>query len=148
VCAEDRPLLAAIEKLINRKIEVRIAEGFEPERGRPAPAAQESTPRGEPRAGRKGRSEGEGRKGRSEGEGRKPQPEARPPRHRGRREEERAPRYANSPAATTSGDSGGMDFSKPYEPSPSAAAAVETPERPATRKTGQAIPALFRRKAA
>jgi hypothetical protein len=47
-----------------------------------------------------------------------------------------------------SGNAGGMDFSKPYEPSPQAAAAVEAPERPATRKSAQAIPALFRRKAA
>ena len=30
VCAEDRPLLAAIERLINKKIEVRHADGFEP----------------------------------------------------------------------------------------------------------------------
>jgi len=146
VCAEDRPLLAAIEKLINRKIEARTAEGFEAERGRSAPPSGEGTARGEPRGRRQGRKEGEGR--RPEGEGRKPQPAARPPRHRGRREEERAPRYADSPAATTSGDSGGMDFSKPYEPSPTAAAAVEAPERPGTRKSTQAIPALFRRKAA
>jgi ATP-dependent RNA helicase RhlE len=141
VCGEDRPLLAAIEKLINRKIEVRLAEGFEPERGRAAPAA--GAQRGEPRAEPRGQ-----RKGRGDGEGRKPRAEPRQPRQRGRREEERAPRYAASAAPATSGNSGGMDFDKPYEPSPGAAAAVEAPERPASRKPAQAIPALFRRKAA
>jgi ATP-dependent RNA helicase RhlE len=141
VCAEDRPLLAAIEKLINRKIEARVAEGFEPERGRASPAAgaQRGEPRSEPRGQRKGRGEGEGRS--------KPRTEPRQPRQRGRREEERAPRYSGAPAPVSSGNSGGMDFDKPYEPSPSAAA-VEAPERPASRKPAQAIPALFRRKAA
>jgi len=141
VCAEDRPLLAAIEKLINRKIEVRSVEGFEGERRREAPRAQERAPQAEP----KGRKRGDGRR---EAEGRGPKPQGRPPRERRPREEERAPRHAASPPATTSGNSGGMDFNKPYEPSPGATAAVESPERPAARKTSQAIPALFRRKAA
>jgi len=40
VCAEDRPLLAAIERLLNRSIEQRIVPGFEPGTG---------SARGEPR---------------------------------------------------------------------------------------------------
>ena len=130
VCAEDRPLLAAIEKLIGRKIDVRQAEGFEPERrreARPEAPAGKPQPRGEDRRGRES-----GRRG---------------ARSRSQRDEGRAPRHAASPAQQTSGDSGGMDFSKPYEPSPSAAA-VEGPEKAPARKPAQAIPALFRRKAA
>jgi ATP-dependent RNA helicase RhlE len=153
VCAEDRGLLSAIERLINKKIEVRHAEGFEPERRREAPAAA-TAEREQPRSEGKGRRGGQGRRegqppkqveARGEGRG-KP---ARPPRERSqaRREDDRAPRYANAPAPRTSGNSGGMDFNKPYEPSGSAAP-VEAAERPSTKKPAQAIPALFRRKAA
>ena len=130
VASEDRPLLGAIERLINKKIEVRSVEGFEA--GRPVPRAAEAKPRTQP-----------------------PKPERKPqaePKPRGERRErhrdDRAPRHARSPQATTSGNSGGMDFSKPYEPSPTAAA-VEQPDQPAVRKRpAQAVPALFRRKAA
>ena len=44
-----------------------------------------------------------------------------------------------------------MDFNKPYEPSPSAAAATPAPEAGETaprKRPGQAVPALFRKKAA
>jgi len=44
VSAEDRPLLAAIERLIGRRIEQRRVEGFEPGERRHAPAAQEPRP--------------------------------------------------------------------------------------------------------
>ncbi len=144
VCAEDRPLLAAIEKLINRKIEARSVEGFEPERRREGGHAEPRAPQAESKGGRR---QGEGRR---EAEGRKSRPEGRPPREKRPREEERTTRHAAPSAPRTSGNSGGMDFSKPYEPSPAAAAtaAAEEPERPATRKSSQAIPALFRRKAA
>jgi ATP-dependent RNA helicase RhlE len=42
VCAEDRPLLAAIERLLNRSIEQRVVAGFEPSAGsaRSEPRAQ------------------------------------------------------------------------------------------------------------
>ena len=155
VCAEDRPLLGAIERLIGRRIEVRHAEGYEPERRREG-AAEPAQERPQPRAQAKARGDGQA-KGRGEGQARapreaaKPRSEGRPPRGRGqgRREEERAPRYsAASPAPRTSGNSGGMDFSKPYEPSESATATVEAPERSEGKKPAQAIPALFRRKAA
>ena len=142
VCAEDRPLLGAIERLIGRKIEVRAVEGFEA--GRPAP--REATPatpsrRPEPvaekRTPQKARTE-------SRGNGRG---EQRPPRKEKR--DDRSPRHATSPAARTSGNSGGMDFNKPYEPSPVATTAAAAPQDTNGRKRpAQAIPALFRRKAA
>jgi ATP-dependent RNA helicase RhlE len=189
VGAEDRPLLAAIERLINRKIDVRPADGFdasgpsahppEPEReprgrgqgqgrrsqqqrpaqtqeGRAKPAGQG---RGEGRSSGQGESRGAGR-GAGQGAGRSSAPreggngEARPPRGRGGKggngREDRAPRYANSPAPRTSGNSGGMDFNKPYEPSkPAASAPVEPPDDGGGRKRPtQAVPALFRKKAA
>ena len=53
VCGEDRPLLAAIEKLINRKIEVRAVEGFEA--GTRAAAASGRRKRRAPRRPRGGR---------------------------------------------------------------------------------------------
>jgi len=40
VCGEDKPLLAAIERLINRQIEQRIVAGFEPGQSFHAPARQ------------------------------------------------------------------------------------------------------------
>jgi ATP-dependent RNA helicase RhlE len=177
VAGEDRSLLGAIERLINKKIEVRHAEGFEPERRTHAEApAERAKPAGEGREqraphGRKGgearaegrKPQGEGRK--PQGEGRKPQGESRKPQAdahkphgepraprggRGRsRDEERAPRYGGSSAQrTSSGNSGGMDFNKPYEPSQPSAPEAPAPERPSGRKPAQAIPALFRRKAA
>ncbi|HXF77954.1 MAG TPA: DEAD/DEAH box helicase [Usitatibacter sp.] len=144
VCAEDRPLLGAIERLINRKIEVRDVEGFEagraPRRDEAPAKREEAAPRREeaPRRGKPPRPAGEGRpaersrggRGRGRGEGRR---------------EEREPRYGAGSAPRTSGDSGGMDFSKPYEPSPTAA---PKPEQAQQRRSKQAIPALFRKKAA
>ena len=131
VCSEDRPLLAAIEKLINRRIEVRDVDGFEPgHRGAPQKAREERAP-----APAKPREEHRSRRGGARKHDKRD------------KHEEKAPRHAASPAPRTSGDSGGMDFSKPYEPSPSALA--KEPEETAERKRpAHAIPALFRRKAA
>ncbi len=139
VCAEDRPLLAAIEKLINRKIEARHVEGFEPEGHRES--ASEST-----RARAKPAREGESRAPRGEGRSGSGRSSNRT-RSRGgeSRREPQVPLHAMSPAPRTSGNSGGMDFDKPYEPSVSAAP-VEAPERPQSRKPASTIPALFRRK--
>jgi ATP-dependent RNA helicase RhlE len=204
VAGEDRPLLGAIERLINKKIEVRHAEGFEPERRNATDApAERPQPAGESRGrrGGHGRGEGEaraeGRKSQGEarkpqgeahkpqgearkpqGEARKPQGEARKPQGEGRkpqqgeqraprggrgrsRDEDRAPRYGNaSPPRMSSGNSGGMDFNKPYEPAQASAApqpsgpaqpgssAEPAADRSAGRKPAQALPALFRRKAA
>ncbi len=218
VCAEDRPLLGAIERLINKKIEIRHVEGFEagvpglryeneapesPQRGRQvrgsrgarppqggsrAPQGEtrsqppretrarpqgehRSQPQGETRSPPQGeqrfQAQGEARS-RPQGEQRsKPQGEprskpqggqrSRPPGEgeRGRsqnrgREDERAPRYATSPPPRTSGNSGGMDFNKPYEPSPSAQPATAgTPDNaPRGKRNPQAVPALFKKKAA
>ncbi|HUL56041.1 MAG TPA: DEAD/DEAH box helicase, partial [Usitatibacter sp.] len=127
VCGEDRPLLAAIEKLINRRIEVRAVAGFEAGH---APKREEPVARG--KAPAKPRGEGARAK---RGEGR-----------RDGRREERAPRYKPTPTPRVSGDTGGMDFSKPYEPSPSAAPRPEP--QPGRRRQQQPIPALFRKKAA
>jgi ATP-dependent RNA helicase RhlE len=43
VCHDDRPLMAAIEKLMNRKVELRAVAGFEP--GRHHPQAAQEQPR-------------------------------------------------------------------------------------------------------
>jgi len=136
VCSEDRPLLGAIEKLINRKIEVRDVEGFEAGRvPRPQAAGarheEEPSRRRAPAApAKEGRKHERSRGGRGRGEGRR---------------EEREPRYAASAAPRASGDTGGMDFNKPYEPSPTAAPRAEPVQH---RRSKQAIPALFRKKAA
>ncbi len=164
VCPEDRPLLGAIERLINKKIEVRPVEGFEA--GHPAAREADAAPprsegrgsrqrppqqsKSEPRARQESRPRQE--QGAKQDQGAKPAPESRPPRQKGGRRDDRSPRYATSPAARTSGNSAGMDFDKPYEPSPSATAPVPAPEQggdSAPRKRpAQAIPALFRKKAA
>jgi ATP-dependent RNA helicase RhlE len=186
VCNEDRPLLSAIERLINKKIEVRHAEGFEPgtrgavrhdepreeaprERGRGGRGGrgQQQSRQERPQAPRSQSSEGqaprqqrseppaEGRKEPARGEGRQDagrSTEARPPRGRGGKpREDRAPRYATSPAPRTSGNSGGMDFNKPYEPSQPAVAErapSEAGETSPRKRPAQAVPALFRKKAA
>jgi ATP-dependent RNA helicase RhlE len=152
VCSEDRPLLGAIEKLINRKIEVRDVEGFEAGR---APKQQAEGDRQQAGGGRQeargGRQQAGG--GRPQAGGGKQHERAEKPRersHGGRgrgegRREEREPRYAASPAPRASGNSGGMDFSKPYEPSPTA---TPKPEPVQQKRTKQPIPALFRKKAA
>ncbi|HET7401608.1 MAG TPA: DEAD/DEAH box helicase, partial [Usitatibacter sp.] len=113
VCPEDRTLLGAVERLINRKIEVRYVEGFEGER---------AGHRGEPaeRTERAPQAQREGRRARTQprAEGAKPPREAaktaraegakaprseaakepRAPRSSRRRDEreDRAPRYATS----------------------------------------------------
>jgi ATP-dependent RNA helicase RhlE len=160
VCAEDRPLLGAIERLINKKIEVRHVDGFEA--GRPgkaepghaparAPGAEREGKRGEPQSRRGGESKRGGDESRrGGGESRRGGEESRQRPGRSRdRQEERAPRYSPSAAPKTSGNSAGMDFNKPYEPSPSAASsASEEAAQSQKRRSTQPIPALFRKKAA
>ncbi len=140
VSGEDRPLLAAIEKLIGKRIEVRDAAGFGAERGtkgKPAEVAARHEPRGKQPPREKQQSREKQPRGQHERGRRGEKSHAKPP---------RAPR---PPAdGRLAGNSGGMDFSKPYVPSPSAHA--EQPDEPVARKrtTTPAIPALFRRKAA
>jgi ATP-dependent RNA helicase RhlE len=175
VCSEDRPLFSAIERLINKKIEIRTVEGFEGgSRGADEPRDDASRGRGRGQPRGRSRAEPQPQRARAPAEAKEPsarpqeqrarpgQPrsepqgaargEARPPRGRGeRKRQEREPRYATSPAQRTSGNSGGMDFSKPYEPSPNALATAEaTPAGDTSpRKRGtQPVPALFRKKAA
>ncbi len=52
VCHDDRPLMAAIEKLMNRKVELRTIAGFEPGRSQQARHPQPAThqPRRQPQA--------------------------------------------------------------------------------------------------
>ena len=177
VCSEDRPLLGAIERLINKKIEVRSVEGFEAghagarsearteeprdySRGRGQRSSQQKQESRQQRPAQDQRAKPQEQRAKPQGERTKPQGEARqgqgrsegrPPRSGSGRREERAPRYATSPPPRTSGNSGGMDFNKPYEPSASAQPAA--PAEPGgdnapRRRPAQAVPALFRKKAA
>jgi ATP-dependent RNA helicase RhlE len=113
----------------------------EPAAGRGAQEPARATP-GQGRG-----AQGEGRKpqgsGRGNGSG-----EGRPAQARGSKRDDRAPRDATSPAAKTSGNSGGMDFNKPYEPSTPASPVTESAGESAPRKKGAVLPVLFRRKAA
>jgi ATP-dependent RNA helicase RhlE len=153
VCAEDRPLLGAIERLINRKIEVRTAEGFDGHRAAPRGEASAPSQKGparherEPRQGERPPRQAERPPRQGEREPR--QADRQPPRNRDRRED-RAPRYQASTPAKSSGNSAGMDFSKPYEPSAASVTSPATDDAPTTarRKGTQPIPALFRKKAA
>ena len=160
VCAEDRPLLGAIERLINKKIEVRSAEGFDRgERSAPSHAekpshserpAQQQQPR-PPRGGGGGEQRGQQQRGpKREERGPKREEQRGPKQQRMSKREERAPRQHSAAAAPrTSGNSGGMDFNKPYEPSPSAAAATPAEDNTSGRKRpASPVPALFRKKAA
>jgi ATP-dependent RNA helicase RhlE len=158
VCAEDRPLLGAIERLINRKIDVRHVEGFEP--GHRAPSADEPPARAHaqhrapkheqrsrPNESRSKPSEQRAKPSEQRAKPGEAREEPRAPRGRGRRDE-REPRYASSPQARTSGNSGGMDFNKPYEPSTTAPLTAPDTGGAARKRPAQAIPALFRKKAA
>jgi ATP-dependent RNA helicase RhlE len=161
VCGEDRPLLGAIERLINKKIEVRSADGFDrgerssaapahgdKEKQRPAREQQQRAPREQqqrtPREQqqRPPREQQQARGGKRDERGPK-----REHQQRTSKREDRAPRYNGSPAPRTSGNSGGMDFSKPYEPSTTAQAA-QPAETSKGKRPAAAVPALFRKKAA
>jgi ATP-dependent RNA helicase RhlE len=146
VCAEDRPLLGAIERLINRKIEVRHVEGFDSHRAPPrSPAAEPS----QKAPGRRERESRPAERQQRQGERQQRQGERQPARARDRRED-RTSRYQPSTGPKSSGNSAGMDFSKPYEPSPASSSASGDHDPPALprRKAAQPVPALFRKKAA
>jgi ATP-dependent RNA helicase RhlE len=140
VCAEDRPLFAAIEALIKKKIEVRPVVGFDG--GRPAGHATETAAEEPRERGRGGDRRPENRDRRPpRGEKRAQEPAqpaqtARPPR----------PAHAQKPAPKPA--AGEMDFSKPYEPSPSATTAEQPDEAKTRKRPAHSVPALFRRKAA
>jgi ATP-dependent RNA helicase RhlE len=76
VSAEDRPLMAAIEKLMNRKVDSRGVEGFEP-----GSASQRAPSQGEPQPRRQQQPQRHGQRGQQ----RRPQqrqPQQRPPQQR------------------------------------------------------------------
>ena len=129
VSGEDRPLLGAIERLINKKIEVRYADGFE--RGeRQAPAPQKDKPRHEQRQDKPKHEQ------RHESKPRAPKHEQK---HDSKRHEPRRPKREPVPDF----------FTKPYEPSPAAmSAAPASDEPPGRKRPATPVPALFRRKAA
>jgi ATP-dependent RNA helicase RhlE len=85
VSAEDRPLMAAIEKLINRNVESRVIEGFEP--GHAPQKQHPQPPQRHPRHSQQQPPRGNGQR-RS---GRGPRNEQRPP--------QRRPEFAAPPAA-------------------------------------------------
>jgi len=186
--SEDRPLLGPIERLINRKIEVREAAGFDAGRARSAQPSREAgteprrerahasepkrerseqgakrersetpkqprsdaakQPRSEqakqPRAEGSRRAQGsrDGERSRSSNGNRSQQAE------RGNSSRSSTRDYANATNAPR-GNTGGMDFSKPYEPSAEVAAApAEEPSNRRGGKTETQVPALFKRRAA
>jgi ATP-dependent RNA helicase RhlE len=149
VCAEDRPMFASVEALIKKKIEVRPVPGFDGTRAATYPGEAPESPRGE-------RGRGRGARG-AERSSRPPRDdkrrEERPPRAE-KRVEERAPQPASQPASQPAAKpsappaGGGMDFSKPYEPSPDAKPIEQPDEAPVRKRPTHSVPALFRRKEA
>ncbi|PWB61668.1 MAG: hypothetical protein C3F16_08070 [Betaproteobacteria bacterium] len=135
VCAEDRPLLAAVEALIKKKIEVRPVPGFDGSRAATYPDEAPDS-RGERGRGRGSRGGERSRPPRGD-----KRPDSRPPREE-KRAESRPPRPEPKPAA------GDMDFSKPYEPSPDAKPIEQPDDAPVRKRPTHSVPALFRRKAA
>ena len=145
VCAEDRPMFASVEALIKRKIEVRPVPGFDGTRAATYPGEAPESPRGE-------RGRGRGARGAERSSSSRPprdekRREERPPRAE-KRVEERAPRPASQPVAKppAAPAGGGMDFSKPYEPSPDAKPIEQPDEAPVRKRPTHSVPALFRRK--
>jgi ATP-dependent RNA helicase RhlE len=64
VSAEDRPLMAAIEKLMNRKVESRAVEGFKPGNAPQPQEPQREQRRGQPQRQQQPRGNGQRRSGR------------------------------------------------------------------------------------
>jgi ATP-dependent RNA helicase RhlE len=140
VCGEDRPLLGAIERLINKKIEVRTAEGFDrgSDRGeRSAPAPQQERPQQH-----RGAKQHEPRQhSQKQHEPRQHAPKQHAPKQHAPKHEHRGPR---PPKREPLPDF----FSKPYEPSPSTQAPAASHDGPGRRRPATPVPALFRKKAA
>ena len=153
VCAEDRPLFAAIESLIKKKIEVKPVVGFDGSRAAAGPDESAGEPRergrgGERRGGHRDRKPAREERRPSERASEnasRPAPEPRPA------SEPRpalAPRPAPAHRPAPKAAAGDMDFSKPYEPSTTASAIEQPDEAPVRKRAAHAIPALFRRKGA
>jgi len=157
VCSEDRPLLGAIERLINKKIETRIAEGFE--RGSAPPAEQESRAPREQRSSRGGqrqpreqqRTQREPRQeSQRQGAG-KPQQQRsggqQPQQQRGNGQQPQQQRGSGQRRPAKQPPLPDF-FNKPYEPSPSAISAAPADDHPGRKRAAAPVPALFRKKAA
>jgi ATP-dependent RNA helicase RhlE len=127
VCAEDRPLLSAVERLINKKIEVRTADGFDRGEHRPAPAPQKEKPQHRPAKEHAPKQHGQKQHAQKPHE---PKREHREPRDHRKPKREPVPDF----------------FTKPYEPSPTASAPAH--ESHGRKRPAAPVPALFRRKAA
>jgi ATP-dependent RNA helicase RhlE len=78
VSHEDRPLMAAIERLINRKVENRPVEGFQPGSAAPRSAQPQAPSRERQQRGRNNRPQRNGRPQRT-GSGQRPQQQSRRP---------------------------------------------------------------------
>jgi ATP-dependent RNA helicase RhlE len=130
VSGEDRPLLGAIERLINKKIEVRSADGYDrtPAPGEAREPRESRQPRGGQRQPRPQQQQRREQQPRREGS----KPPAQPAR------EQRKPKQPPLPDF----------FSKPYEPSPSKVTAPAADEPHGRKRPAAPVPALFRRKAA
>ena len=187
VCAEDRPLFAAIESLIKKKIEVKPVVGFDGSRSAGGHDEGETRERGRGRGGE--RRGGQQRDRKPAREERRPAEraadsaptqrqadsaptqrqadraadsaptqrqadraaESAPTQRQADRAADSAPRQRPAPAQQRPAPkpaAGEMDFSKPYEPSPSASAVEQPDEAPVRKRPTHAIPALFRRKGA
>ncbi|MBI4756582.1 MAG: DEAD/DEAH box helicase [Betaproteobacteria bacterium] len=148
---EERPRLADIERLIKRTIPLEVPDGFDAH----AAARQE---REAHRALRRSRSEGGQREDGRRDDGRRGGGEdTRRSGSEGRRGPEDGRRSTPPPVAARSPAPGSFDFSKPYEPDPSASAVEETApnaatgsnaltgqgERPSPRRPQREIPALL-----
>jgi ATP-dependent RNA helicase RhlE len=97
VSAEDRPLMAAIERMMNRKVEQRIVAGFEPGS---APARRDEEPRHDgghrrPNAQQQRRPQQQQRRPQQEGRG--PQPQQRGPKPQARGPQQQQPRGQQQP---------------------------------------------------
>jgi ATP-dependent RNA helicase RhlE len=114
VSPEERPLMAAIERLINRKIESRIVEGFEP--GNHTPRQTHEPRREQPprRADQQPRRDGRPQQPRRDGGPRQPRRDARPqqPRRDARPQQPRGNGQPQGrPAARRNGNRGGTYMS-------------------------------------
>ena len=123
VCGEDRPLLAAIERLTNRRIEQRIVAGFEPGQSFHAPAR--------PPESRGHRRQGRGQQG-----------VAQPQQGNGGNHRQRdRQRRRDEPHATAHGQRSGQQPQRPQPQQP--AQARQHPARSHGQPAPQQFPALF-----
>ena len=118
VCAEDRPLLAAIERLLNRSIDQRVVAGFEPGTG---------SARGEPRA-QPGRRPSSPRSGERGGKDR--------PAHAAQRRSEPGSRGRSGPAAGGRSGTGGRKSAGPASQSRSESAGQRGNRRNGPKSAG------------